>query len=177
LRETAPIIRSTNRPTRISRTAAIATTPARTSAASLPTASRRVRQTSPIGTIIRKPTQTTMTTRRTARLDWAVVLPLMLMTGDAVAMDTFQDLRRALEAIAVEKTADPNRLGALLGGTFRPTTAEMPYHTVYRGVMEPESAFSGCELRLPKSPQATSALVTRTGSPMASLRRAEVHQA
>ncbi len=118
-----------------------------------------------------------MTTRRTARLDWAVVLPLMLMTGDAVAMDTFQDLRRALEAIAVEKTADPNRLGALLGGTFRPTTAEMPYHTVYRGVMEPESAFSGCELRLPKSPQATSALVTCTVSPKANLRRAEVQQA
>ncbi|MBN9673525.1 hypothetical protein [Roseibium aggregatum] len=76
-----------------------------------------------------------------------------------MATTSFQDLRKTVETVALEKTLDPTRLGMVLGGEFAPTEKATAYHQTYRGRMTPASLFSSCELRFPKSARATSGLV------------------
>lgn len=94
-----------------------------------------------------------------------------------MATTKFQDLRKTVEAIALEKTLDPDRLGVLLTGEFQPTRKMTAYHQTYEGKMAPGSLFTGCELRYPKSPKAKSAVLVCQLSPQVQVHQSEVEAA
>lgn len=92
-------------------------------------------------------------------------------------MDGFHDLRAIVNTIAIERPLDQLRYGELLGGTFQESPQKLPYHRVFIGNMRENSGFSHCELRLPRSDQATSAMVLCDIAPKAKVTTEAVMQA
>lgn len=84
---------------------------------------------------------------------------ICLIAGDLHAMDRFAEVGKAAEEIAQQRILDPARLGQVLGGTFVLSHQAMPFHIVYDGRMSAGSPFRSCEARLPKSGDATAALI------------------
>lgn len=92
-------------------------------------------------------------------------------------MDALQNVRQVVETIVVGNITDVHLLESLLGGTFQVDTKPMPYHQKYQGSMAPNSYFDACELRLPKSPAATSALMTCTLASRIDISASDVQEA
>ena len=75
-------------------------------------------------------------------------------------MTAFDQLRSIGEKIVTDRNLSPDHLHDLMGKTFLKTDKQMPHHDVYLSDAETNGLFGLCELRMPKTHDATNALLS-----------------
>ena len=74
-------------------------------------------------------------------------------------MKNFSDLQNIAEQIVRERAYDPQQLAVILSTSFDMLDDDLPNHFRYKAKIEGGELFSACDLRAPKTNQATSAIL------------------